>query len=103
MRIERTGKVDPLTPRIEAFLRGALAGVSLDEVQDASDLRIDFSCLRGLLAVELKTLEDDGADRMENLTRELRERDDWPLFLGSAPIQSDVTPVSHPAITRVLC
>lgn len=96
MRIERTGPVEPLTPRVEAFLREALRGESMDDVQDTKELRIDYSCLGGLLAIELKALEDDGGDRMENLASELRERDDWPMFLGSAPIQSFIQHTNDP-------
>lgn len=96
MRIERTGPVEPLTPRIEAFLKEALGGISLDDVQSPDQLRADYACLRGLLAVELKTLEDDGSERMDNLFAELRERDDWPIFLGSAPIQAFIENTADP-------
>lgn len=96
MRIERTGQVEPLTPRIEAFLKNALGGVSLDDVQNPDQLRADYSCIRGLLAVELKTLESNGAERMDNLFAEFRERDDWPVFLGSAPIQSFIENTADP-------
>jgi len=96
MRIERTGPVEPLTPRIEAFLKEALGGKSLDEIQAPDELRADFACLRGLLAVELKTLENDGSERMDNLFAELRERDDWPVFLGSAPIQAFIENTADP-------
>lgn len=88
MRIERTGEISKLTPKVKSFLVNSLGGVDLDEMQSAEERRADFSCLRALLAVELKTLEEDGSQRIDNLTDELRERDDWPLFLGSAPIES---------------
>lgn len=88
IRIERTGAVTPLTPRVDRFLREALKGKSLDDLQHPSLLRADYSCLNGVLAIELKTLEEDASERMENLTEELRQRPDWPLFLGSAPMDS---------------
>ena len=96
MRIERTGQIKPLTPRVEAFVREALGGVSLDDVQNPDQLRADYSCLRGLLAIELKTLEDDGSERMDNLFSELRDRDDWPIFLGSAPVQAFIKNTADP-------
>jgi hypothetical protein len=88
MRIERSGTVRKLTPRLERFFVEALQGEPLDDVQKASERKADFRCLRGLLAIELKTLEKDASDRLDNLFDELRTRPDWPHFFGSAPIDS---------------
>ena len=96
MRIERTGSVAKITPRVERFLSEALAGQRLDDVQSPNQRRADFSCLRGLLVVELKTLEEDASERMEHLTDELRERPDWPAFLASAPMQSFIRHLKDP-------
>lgn len=60
----------------------------MDDPENSEIRRVDFSCLNGLLAIEIKSLEDDASERMGNLTEELRERDDWPVFLGSAPMKS---------------
>jgi hypothetical protein len=95
-RIERSGPVDPLTPRVERFIREALCGQSLDEMQSANELRADYVCLRGLVAIELKTLEDDGQERVDNLLDQLRQRPDWPIFLGSAPLQSFIQNTDDP-------
>ena len=100
MRIERTGKIEKLTPRIERFLIDRLGGVSLDDLQSSSTRRADFSCLRGLLAVEIKSLEDSPSERMSNLVDELRQRPDWPIFLGSAPLESFVKNVDDPELVR---
>jgi len=96
MRIERTGPVEPLTPRVERFIRDALRGQSLDDPNKSEQLRPDYSCLSGLVAIELKTLEDDGEGRLENLLDQLRQRPDWPLFLGSAPLQSFIKNTGDP-------
>lgn len=96
MRIERSGPVEPLTPRLVSFLKEALGGVSMDDIQNPEQLRIDYTCLNGLVAIELKSLEEDGSARMDNLTDELRQRDDWPAFLGSAPIQSFIKHTKDP-------
>lgn len=96
MRIERTGPIEPLTPRVEYFIRVALSGVSLDETQGSDELRADYACMRGLVAIELKTLEDDGQERIDNLLERLRERPDWPIFLGSAPLQSFIQNTADP-------
>jgi hypothetical protein len=100
MRIERTGPVEPLTPRVERFLIERLGGVSLDDIQSAEARRADFACLRGLLAVEVKSLEDSPMERMDNLFNELRERADWPMFVGDAPIESFIKNVDDPEAVR---
>jgi hypothetical protein len=87
MRIERKGPVAKLTPRLERFFIEALGGESLDNILHAEARRADFRCLRGLLAIELKTLEQDASQRLDNLTAELTQRPDWPAFYGSAPIE----------------
>ncbi|KAF0185689.1 MAG: hypothetical protein FD160_498 [Caulobacteraceae bacterium] len=96
MRIERIGKVPKLKPRLERFFVEALDGVAMDDVQHPEARKVDYRCLRGLLAIELKCLEEDASERIDNLTDELRERDDWPEFLGSAPIQSFLNQIDEP-------
>lgn len=81
MRTERTGPVQRLTPRLERFFAEALRGVALDDLQDAQARKADCACLNGLLAIELKSLDEDASERMDNLTDELRDRPDWPLSL----------------------
>lgn len=87
MRIERKGPVAKLTPRLQRFFIQALGGESLDDILRPEARKADFKCLRGLLAIELKTLEQDGSQRINNLTDELSQRPDWPAFYGSAPIE----------------
>jgi len=96
MRIERTGPVEPLTPRVERFIRDGLRGESLDDPDKSEQQRPDYSCLGGLVVIELKTLEDDGEERLGNLLDQLRQRPDWPMFLGSAPLQSFIKNTSDP-------
>jgi hypothetical protein len=87
MRIERKGPVAKLTPRLERFFIEALGGESLDDILHPEARRADFRCLRGLLAIELKTFEQGASQRLDNLTAELSQRPDWPAFYGSAPIE----------------
>lgn len=89
-RIERRGKVLPLTPRFTRFLREALSSVPLDNIQDSTQKRPDFSCWRDLLVIEVKSLEEDVTERMSNLTKELEKREDWPTFMGEWPTDSVV-------------
>lgn len=100
MRVERKGQVPPLTPRWKAFVTEALKGVDLDALQSAEVMRADYACLSGLIALELKTLEEDGAARMDNLMDELSQRPDWPQFYGSAPLESMLKHVEDPDAVR---
>ena len=96
MRVERTGPVEPLSPRIEKFIVERLGGLPLDDIQSSEERRADYVCLRGLLAIEIKSLEDDGSERLENLVEELGSNSDWPIFLGSAPMQSFIENTNDP-------
>lgn len=87
MRVERTGPIEPLTPRIVAFLKERLGGVSLDEEGDVEE-RPDFACLKGLVAIEIKSLETDPAERLVNALAPEMESAEWPAFYGTWPIQS---------------
>lgn len=100
MRIERTGKVEPLTPRLVNFMIEALGGKSFDELHLHQECRIDYACLNGLLAIEMKSLEVNVSERMGNLTDELIKRNDWPRFLGSAPMESFVKNMDDPDAIR---
>lgn len=96
MRIERKGNVGKLTPRVERFLTQALGGISLDSTEHAEARKADYKCLRGLLAIELKSLEEHASERVGNLTEKLQERPDWPEFYGSWPLQSILTNMTEP-------
>lgn len=96
MRIERTGRVAPLTPRLVAYMCGALGGRSVDDMQSPEERRIDYVCLNGLLAIEIKSLEEDASERLDNLTEELGKQSDWPTFLGSAPMESFIRNMDDP-------
>lgn len=77
-----------MTPRVERFLKECLRGVCQDDVQSPEQRRVDYVCRCGLLAVEIKTLEEDASERLGNLTNELRELEDWPMFFGAWPVDS---------------
>ena len=95
-RVERRGQVRPLTPRFMRFMCEALDGQSLDDLQAPNRMRADYACLRGLLAVEVKSLEEDASTRLSNLTEELEEREDWPLFYGAWPFDSVLANLNDP-------
>jgi hypothetical protein len=92
---------------LERFFIEALGGESLDGILHPEARKADFRCFRGLLAIELKTLEQDASQRINNLTAELSQRPDWPTFYGSAPIESlfkhvrDPEQVKHRFMDRI--
>lgn len=101
MRVERTGKVSAFTPRLVQYMKQRLAARSLDDIESPQSRRIDYACLNGLLAVEIKSLEEDGSERMDNLVDELRLREDWPEFLGSAPMEAFIKHTNDPEKVRL--
>lgn len=96
MRIERTGKIEPLTPRVIEFLTKALNAVAMDEILSPEERRIDFQVLRGLLAIEVKTLAKSASERLDNFVSKLRERHDYPSYYGSVPIEAIITNMENP-------
>lgn len=100
MRFEREGNAEPLTPKFVRFLHEALGGIDQDELQSAEARRVDYVCLNGLVAVEIKTLETDGHERIENLTENLRKREDWPEFYGAWPMDSVLSHLTDKDIVR---
>jgi hypothetical protein len=87
MRVERSGPIEPLTPRIVTFLQERLGGVSLDEDGDVEQ-RPDFACLKGLVAIEIKSLETDPSERLVTALVPEMESGKWPAFYGTWPIES---------------
>lgn len=96
MRIERTGTISHLPSRLRQFLVEDLRASQMDDLLDSRNRRIDFSCLNGLVAIEMKTLESDGSERMDNLLNELRKRPDWPPMFGRPPLESFLKNITDP-------
>ena len=99
MRIERTGNPKPLTPHLIRFLKQELKAKSLDE-NGIEEKHPDFICGRGLLVIEIKSLVDDGKERLENLRQELEDRPDWPHFYGQVPFESIIKNLKDPVPVR---
>lgn len=99
-RIERTGPVDKLTPRVERFLVEALHGIALDDIQSPEATRIDYACLRGLVAVELKTLAGAPSERTDHFVDTLRSREDFPTFFGAVPLDAAFRNMDDPDTLR---
>ena len=82
------------------FLHDALSGIALDDIQHPSQRRPDFSCLRGLLVIEVKSLVEDATQRISNVTEELEKREDWPIFYGAWPMDSVLRNLKDPDPVR---
>ncbi len=96
MRIERTGPVESLTPRVERFIVEGLRGQSLNDPDNSKRLRPDYACFCGPVAIEVKTLEDDGEEHVANLVEQLRFSADWPILLGRAPMDAFIKNTGEP-------
>ncbi len=97
MRIERYETPPPLTPRVIEFLMTELKGICVDDVVSAEERRIDYICLSGLFAVELKSLEGSPQERIDNFVNNLRKRDDYPQPIGpSANLERMVLQMEKP-------
>ena len=94
MSIERTGKINPVTPRIKQFLTERMRGVSLDHDGDI-EARPDFDCLSGRLIIEIKSLETSPKIRIDNVLDEVKQSEDWPKFYGSWPMDSILKHLPH--------
>lgn len=99
IRIERSAKFPSLTPRVTRFLKTALGGQTLDDIESPNTRRVDFSCLRGLVAIEVKSLNEPPNARIQNVVDEQVLRGDWPQFLGPAPLESFIRKTHDPAET----
>ncbi|WP_439524881.1 hypothetical protein, partial [Marivita sp.] len=80
-RTERSGPIEPLTPRVTDFIEKRLRGRSLDDEGDI-EKRPDFECLNGLLVIEIKSLETPPSDRIENALATEKSDPKWPMFFG---------------------
>ncbi len=58
-----------------------MSGLSLDLDGD-KETRPDYECLGGALVVEIKSLEGDPSERLENVVAPAKERENWPKFFG---------------------
>lgn len=96
MRIENFQSPQAVTPKLEKFLTECLGGVAIDDIHDPQATRIDFSCLRGLLAVEIKSLEGPPQERIENYVDTLRKKPDFPAVFEEVTLTTLANRMSDP-------
>lgn len=92
MRAERRGGPPDLQLAFNQFVRKHLKGRSLDDEKDA-EARLgkfpDFACFRDLLLIEMKHLEADQKDRLNETYHKSVDPDQAPIFYGSRPVDLD--------------
>ena len=80
-----------LEERVTSFFRSLPGAEAIDEILDPSAFegkqRADFLLEARRIIVELKTLKTDASPKIEAEMEKHRERDDFPLFYGSAELQ----------------
>ncbi len=97
MRVEHSKPLQPVTPRLISFLEQALSGQCLDDYHDPETEHIDYVCLNGLLAVEVKSLEGEPGVRVDNFVETLRRRPDFPPVFEAATLDTIAARMENPA------
>lgn len=85
MLFERKGGAPNLEKDFAWFVKNHLHGRSLDDNRDAEAAQgkfPDFSCLRGLLLLEMKALKEDQGDRVNEVFDKLADPTEKPVFYG---------------------
>lgn len=86
MRFERHGGPPDLPAAFKAFVVGPLGGRSLDDhaAQEAAKGEFpDFAAFRDLVLIEMKHLETDQNERLNNAVDEITNEEEKPLFFGN--------------------
>jgi len=86
MRVERRGGPPDLQAAFKLFVRDHLKGRALDgdkDVEAAAGRFPDFACFRDLLLIEMKHLEADQGDRINEIFQTKVNKDEMPYFYAS--------------------
>ena len=98
MHVERHGGPPDLQAAFTHFVLKVLRGRSLDEQKDA-EAKLgkfpDFACLRGLMLLEMKHLEAEQTERLNEVYRAKVAPDEAPFFYGSRSIDADINKLSN--------
>jgi hypothetical protein len=92
MRMERRGKPPDLQVAFHQFVVKHLRGRALDDHRNA-EAKLgkfpDFACFRDLVLLEMKHLETDQKDRLNDTYQKKVDPEEAPVFFGSRPIDLD--------------
>lgn len=98
MRIERKGGPPDMEAVFKDFMLRCLNGRSLDDDKDRESALgkfPDFECLHGLILVEMKHLEADQEERINNVLDTKVHESEKPIFYGKRKIESDLRNLSN--------
>jgi hypothetical protein len=98
MRFERHGGSPDLQNLFKDFVIHYLSGRSLDDnhVEEASRGKFpDFACFRDLVLIEMKHLEADQHDRLNDVIDTMINPDEKPLFFGTRQAQLVLKGISN--------
>jgi hypothetical protein len=80
-----------LSERFSAFLAHELGAEHIDTLlgdRPTQGRRADFLCFSRRIVCELKSLEGDPEIRLDGFVNEVKQRPDFPAFVGEAPIRA---------------
>jgi hypothetical protein len=84
-RVERSGPKPDLEALFTRFVREQLSGVVLDDQADqlSADGKFpDFACLRDLVLLEMKHLQESQHDKVQQTFKQTAKPEEVPLFFG---------------------
>ncbi len=92
MHVERRGGPPNLQAAFAHFVRHALRGRLLDDHKD-KEAKLgkfpDFTCFRDLILIEMKHLESEQNDRVNDTYKKNVIPEEEPVFYGSRPVDFD--------------
>ncbi|MBK3662551.1 hypothetical protein JJE66_15005 [Bradyrhizobium diazoefficiens] len=98
MHAERHGGPPDLQTAFTQFVLKVLRGRSLDDYKDA-EARLgkfpDFACFRDLILLEMKHLEAEQTDRLNEVYQSKVDQAEAPVFYGSRSIDRDLERLSN--------
>lgn len=100
MRFERQGGPPDLQAAFKTLILQHLAGRALDDNQDkeaAEGKFPDFACFRDLLLIEMKHLETDQNDRINEIFETKIAPDEMPYFFGTREVNLNIEKISNGA------
>lgn len=98
MHVERHGGPPDLQAAFTQFVVKVLRGRSLDDQRDV-EARLgkfpDFACFRDLILLEMKHLEAEQTDRLNEVYQSKADPAEAPVFYGSRSIDKDLDKLSN--------
>jgi hypothetical protein len=96
MRVERHGSPPDLQAAFKGMVQRQLCGRALDDYNLGSEGKFpDFACFRNILLIEMKHLETEQNDRVNEVLETKIDSGERPYFLGSRDAQLVIDTISN--------